>query len=158
MNQDTQSQKCFHFGKLYLFGLFPYWTIVGIIFLSLSLINGRGHRLAHLLEWPVGIHFLLLGIVLLLLHNLCLAGCAAIIIKWAKGFNLQAKIALLILGTYWYNIVLIPCSILQLLAKGSSPNAQAIILVGPILFLLPSLALILACHRSAHSHQLIDTP
>ncbi len=153
---DSQQTKpdTLSFGQLYLFGLFPYWTMVGMIYLGLVLCSGRGH---HLYDWPIAITFLILGICLILLLNIDLAGCARLIIKWAGGFNIKAKIALLLLGTYWYNIVLIPCSIFLSIADGTSPDGLAIFIIGPIIFLVPSLAFLLACHLLSSKNNQIST-
>ncbi len=133
--------------RLYIHGLLSYWSIVAAIYLGLILMSGYGHRLSHFLEWPTGILLLSFGIGLILSLNLCLVIGVKLIIKWMGGLRTQSRIALLILGTYWYNILLVPISIIQLIAQGYTENLLAIFAVGPIFFLLPSIAFVLSYNR-----------
>ncbi len=134
--------------RLYIHGLLSYWSIVSTIYLGLILMSGYGHRLRHFLEWPTGIAFLSLGIFFILLLNLFLMIGFKLIIKWMRELKTKSRVALILFGTYWYNILLIPISIIQVIAQGYTENLLAIFAVGPIFFLLPSIAFISSYNHS----------
>ncbi|MFI3244152.1 MAG: hypothetical protein R3Y56_07870 [Akkermansia sp.] len=61
------------------------------------------------------------------------------ILKHSDGFQNKVKFFIILFGTYWYNIIYIPITILLAIGQGELAGAPHIIILGPILFLIPSL-------------------
>jgi len=130
--------------KFFAYTLIPYFLIFWIEHFIFLFIKDDSAHINRIIDSPF-IFFCLFMLVTLLSSTILAFGFRTIVKKY--DFSKKGIVLLLLWGTYWYNFYLIPVSIMLTIHDGVITNFLGIVLLGPMVFFLPTICFIWICKR-----------